>query len=380
MALECAGFLTGLGYSTSVMARGQILRGFDRQIAEKITNHMEATGTRILKNAVPVKLEPVESISTDTTVSSKSKPLRKIKVTWKQQTIHNGGKSDEEEYVTEIFDTVIFATGRYPVTGSLGLDTIGVKMDATGKIIGNSGKTSPSLVTVGSNDSTGNVLQVQHTMLTIDSETTSVPSVHAIGDILAGKPELTPVAVRAGKLLAYRIMKGLIPTENGTLPPVSRASSSSLPKLSTVCMDYSNIPTTIFTPMEYGCVGLNEEQAVQQYGEDNIEVYHLAYDTLELSLAHRLDTQNLPLPPQCYSKLITSREKDNDPYSQKVLGMHVLGPNAGEVIQGFAVALRLGVTKGDLDATIGIHPTHAEELVQLDRTKRSGVSFVKTSC
>lgn len=186
-------------------------------------------------------------------------------------------------------------------------------------------------------------------------------------------------------------------------------------------MDYNHIPTTIFTPMEYGCVGLSEEGAKEAYGAEGYEVYHAAYDTLELTVAHRNDASGVPLPPQCYTKVITTREPGAgaaaDPHSaaarQRVIGIHVLGPNAGElrvatgplagtrcrpplprglrlvtcarvtlhvaavaavvaaaaaaaageVIQGFATAVRMGATKADLDTTIGIHPTHAGEPV-----------------
>lgn len=75
----------------------------------------------------------------------------------------------------------------------------------------------------------------------------------------------------------------------------------------------------------------------------------------------------LPQDPPCYAKVVCERGGSG----ARVLGMHVIGPAAGDVIQGFAVAVRLGMTKGDLDATVGIHPTHAEELVLLDKTKRT---------
>ena len=143
-------------------------------------------------------------------------------------------------------------------------------------------------------------------------------------------------------------------------------------------MRYDLVPTTVFTPVEYGAVGLSEEEAQRRYGADGVDVYHLAYDTLELSVAHRVDTSGIPVGPQCYSKLVVTRGAT--PKDERVLGLHVLGPHAGEVVQGFAVALRMGATRADLEATVGIHPTHAEEIVALDRSKRSGTSFVKTSC
>lgn len=228
------------------------------------------------------------------------------------------------------------------------------------------------------------------------SETTNLPSLHAVGDVLSGCPELTPVAIRAGRLLARRIMQKVLPVEgedsDATVTAEDTATGSGSAALSdplALAMDYGTVPTTVFTPMEYGCVGLSEEAAEAVYGSEGIEVYHAAYDTLELSVAHRLDANGMPLPPHCYCKVITTREPRQPEHAsastpsaarQRVIGMHVLGPHAGEVVQGFATAMKLGLTKGDLDATVGIHPTHAEEFVGLEKTKRSGVSYTKTSC
>lgn len=135
----------------------------------------------------------------------------------------------------------------------------------------------------------------------------------------------------------------------------------------------------------------------------------MRYDTLELAIAHRLDSRTSLLygvrstppadaacrrrcrrtprvppthslasraQPHCYAKAVVKREGD-----QEVLGLHLVGPNAGEIIQGFAVAMRMGsLTMRTLRGTTGIHPTNAEELVGLSRTKRAGVSATKTSC
>ncbi|XP_037231628.1 thioredoxin reductase 2, mitochondrial isoform X3 [Falco rusticolus] len=161
----------------------------------------------------------------------------------------------------------------------------------------------------------------------------------------AGRPELTPTAIAAGKLLAQRLF----------------GQSSEL-------MDYDNVPTTVFTPLEYGCVGLSEEAAVQCYGSDNIEVYHAYYKPLEFTVAERDATQ-------CYMKMVCLRERD-----QRILGLHFIGPNAGEVIQGFALGIKCGATYPQLMKTIGIHPTCAEEITKLHITKRSGLDATVTGC
>lgn len=319
---------------------------------------MAATGTRFLRGSSPVKLERI--------TGADGSP--RVRVTYHVTDADADGRPTTQERAEE-FDTVVFATGRGPSTAGLGLEAAGVTVDASGKIIGG-GQSKRPASSGAAGSLTGSVLQ-QGGSGDVWSETTAVPSIHAVGDVLAGAPELTPVAIKAGKLLAHRIVSGALPTDRGH-------ARGEPPSPSPLTMRYDLVPTTIFTPLEYGAVGLSEEEARRRYGDDGVEVYHLAYDTLELSVAHRVDVAGLPLPPQCYSKLVVTRGAT--PAEERVLGLHVLGPNAGEVVQGFAVAVRMGATRADLEATIGIHPTHAEEVVSLDRTKRSGVAFVKTSC
>ncbi|KAF6018855.1 hypothetical protein EB796_002214 [Bugula neritina] len=157
------------------------------------------------------------------------------------------------------------------------------------------------------------------------SEQTNVPHVYAVGDVLDGKPELTPVAIHAGRLLARRLF----------------GAKSEL-------TDYDNVATTVFTPLEYGCIGLAEEDAIAKYGKDDLEVYHSHFAPLEWTIPHREDNA-------CYAKLICVKS-----LNEKIVGFHILGDNAGEVTQGFSVAMRCGATKADFDSTIGIHPTIAE--------------------
>ena len=162
--------------------------------------------------------------------------------------------------------------------------------------------------------------------------------------MLDGRPELTPVAIQAGKLLARRLCGQ-----------------------SDVLTNYDNVPTTVFTPLEYGCCGLAEEAAKEKFGEDKIEVYHSNFWPLEWTVAHRPNND-------CYMKLIVT--KDNN----KVVGFHYLGPNAGEVTQGFAGMIALGATKDQFDDLIGIHPTCAEGFTTLKITKSSGVDPSATGC
>jgi pyruvate/2-oxoglutarate dehydrogenase complex dihydrolipoamide dehydrogenase (E3) component len=125
-------------------------------------------------------------------------------------------------------------------------------------------------------------------------------------------------------------------------------------------MDYDQVPTTVFTPIEYGCTGLAEEDAIAKYGEENIETFHSFFKPLEWQVPHKQDNA-------CYMKMICNKLD-----SFRVIGFHVLGPNAGEVNQGVGVAIKCGATKEDFDNTVGIHPTIAEEMTTLDVTKSSG--------
>ncbi|XP_077165112.1 thioredoxin reductase 2, mitochondrial isoform X1 [Paroedura picta] len=294
VSLECAGFLTGLRLDTTVMMRSIPLRGFDQQMAALVTDHMEAHGTRFLKKCTPTKVVKTGN--------------GRVRVSWKD------GDSGKEG--TDEFDTLIWAVGRQPETKTLNLETAGVKMNsATGKII-------------------------------VDpSEATSVPHIYAVGDITEDRPELTPTAIAAGKLLARRLF----------------GQSKEL-------MDYGNVPTTVFTPLEYGCVGLSEEQASGLLGPDNIEVYHAFYKPLEFYVPERDAAQ-------CYIKLVCSRAQE-----QRILGLHFIGPNAGEVVQGFALGIKCGATYSQMMETVGIHPTCAEEVTKLHITKRSGLDATVTSC
>nr|DBA30998.1 TPA: hypothetical protein GDO54_006913 [Pyxicephalus adspersus] len=296
VALECAGFLAGLGLDVTVMVRSILLRGFDQDVASKIGEHMEEHGVKFIKECVPTKVEQIEAGAPG-----------KLKVT---------SQSADGTEIVEEYNTVLLAIGRDACTRKIGLDIPGVKInEKTGKIPVN------------------------------DEEQTSVPYIYAIGDVLENKIELTPVAIQAGRLLAQRLYGG-----------------------STVKCDYVNVPTTVFTPLEYGACGLSEENAITKYGEENIEVYHSFFWPLEWTVPDRDNNK-------CYAKVIC-HIKDKE----RVVGFHVLSPNAGEITQGFAVAIKCGLTKEQLDSTIGIHPVCAEIFTTLTVTKRSGEDIVQSGC
>uniref|UniRef100_A0A9J7ZCK4 thioredoxin-disulfide reductase (NADPH) n=1 Tax=Cyprinus carpio carpio TaxID=630221 RepID=A0A9J7ZCK4_CYPCA len=294
VALECAGFLTGIGLDTTVMVRSIALRGFDQQMSGLVTDYMEAYGTKFSWKCTPKSIEKL--------------PSGLLRVTWMDL-------NTKEEH-QDTFNSVLWAVGRASETKTLNLEKVGVEINKeTGKII------------------------------VATDEATSVPNIFAIGDIAEGRPELTPTAIKAGKLLARRLVGH-----------------------STELMNYDNVATTVFTPLEYGCVGLSEEEAERRHGKDQIEVYHAFYKPLEFTVAERDATQ-------CYIKVVCLREGD-----QRVLGMHFTGPNAGEVTQGFSLGFQCGLTYEHLRNTVGIHPTCAEELIKLNITKRSGLDATVTGC
>ena len=113
---------------------------------------------------------------------------------------------------------------------------------------------------------------------------------------------------------------------------------------------------------------MSEEEAERAYGKDNIEVYHRETTPLQYAI-YKNNTK------VAYMKVIVNKAD-----TEKVIGIHYFGPSADEVIGGFAIAMKLGMTKNHLDSTIGIHPSISEDLYNLDVTKRSGEEFRKTEC
>lgn len=286
ISLECAGFLNGIGRDVTVAVRSILLRGFDRECADQIGKYMEAEGVKFRKKTTISKLEKVGD---------------KIKATF------SDGESDE-------FDTVLAAIGRSGDTAKLGLEKVGIQATSSSKIEAR-------------------------------FEQTSTPNIYVVGDAMEGCPELTPVAIHAGKALARRLF-----------------GSSTKP------MDYRNVCTTVFTPLEYGTVGYSEDEALAEFGKENVEVYHKFFVPLEWSISPTRGAH------QGFCKAVV------DKATGKVLGLHYLGPNAGEVMQGFGTAMRLGCTFEDIVETVGIHPTTAEEITTLSITKASGKNAAAGGC
>jgi len=280
IALECAGFIAGLGFDTTVMVRSILLRGFDQECADKIGTYMESHGVNFARGKVPTKFEKIGD----------------------QTRVYVDGK------VYGDYDTVLLAIGRTGCAGLLNLEAAGVNYDAkSGKITG------------------------------CKNEQTNVENIYAVGDVLEGLPELTPVAIQAGRLLVRRLFDG-----------------------KTKQMDYTDIATTVFTPIEYGAIGMSEEEAKDKLG-DSLVIYHGYGKHLEWNTStERADDKG-------YFKVLCDRANN-----EKVVGVHMLGNNVGEMIQGLGVAMKAGFTKEHLDDTVGIHPTFAEGYTTLTEIKQEG--------
>ncbi|KAF5482331.1 hypothetical protein F2P56_002911, partial [Juglans regia] len=154
---------------------------------------------------------------------------------------------------------------------------------------------------------------------------TSVPSIWAVGDV-TDRLNLTPVALMEGMALTKTLF------QNEPTKP-----------------DYRDVPSAVFSQPPIGQVGLTEEQAIQEYGD--VDIFTANFRPLKATLSG--------LPDRVFMKLVVCAK------TNKVLGLHMCGDDSPEIVQGFAVAVKAGLTKADFDATVGIHPTAAEELVTM---------------
>ncbi|OSN11570.1 glutathione-disulfide reductase [Lonsdalea iberica] len=203
-----------------------------------------------------------------------------------------------EDGKTQTVDCLIWAIGRQPATDNLNLEAAGVALDDRGYV-------------------------------KVDKfQNTNVPGVYAVGDN-TGAVELTPVAVAAGRRLSERLFNNK-PNEH---------------------LDYSNIPTVVFSHPPIGTVGMTEPQAREKYGDEQVKVYQSSFTAMYTAVTqHR---------QPCRMKLVCAGPEE------KVVGVHGIGFGVDEMLQGFAVAVKMGATKQDFDNTVAIHPTGAEEFVTM---------------
>ncbi|MDB5658406.1 MAG: glutathione-disulfide reductase [Cypionkella sp.] len=277
IASEFACILHGLGVAVTMMYRGaSILRGFDDEARGIVQTTMQARGI---------------DIQCGVDVAGLHKAPGGI--------VARGTDGSMQE-----FDLVMYATGRLPNSGGIGLENLGVGIGVRGQV------------------------------LVDEWSQTAVPSIYAVGDV-TDRINLTPVAIREGHAFADTVFRG-VPTK----------------------ADHQLVASAVFTQPELGSIGLSEEAAKRQHSEAQgpIEIFAASFRPMKSLFAGRED--------RVLMKLVV------DQASQRVLGCHIVGNGAGEMIQLAAIAIKMGATKADFDRTVAVHPTVSEELVTMRKPVR----------
>ena len=267
IGVEFASIFNGLGVDTTICIRGnKILKGFDDDVVDHLTNNMKEKGVKFITGEFPYEIEKKGNLFYANFKKSKTK-----------------------------FHLVMEAVGREANIENLNVKAANIKTSKNSSIIVN------------------------------DYFQTSNKNIYAIGDVI-DRIQLTPVAIAEAMTLIQNF---------------KRKKKQKF--------DYNNIPTAVFSNPNFACVGYTETEAKKKF--KNVEVFKSDFRPLKLSLSD--------LKERIFLKLITNKSND------KVVGLHYLGENAAEIIQGFSVALVKGLKKRDFDKTVGIHPSSAEEIVTL---------------
>lgn len=267
IALEFAGIFNALGAKVDVVIRASsVLRGFDDDVRNTVSEEMEKKGIAIHRDCVVRSIE---------------------KITDGYSVMVDRGEE-------MIVDCVMYATGRFPNTSNIGLEEAGVSLGSKGEVIVDEWNRS------------------------------SVENIFAVGDV-TDRVNLTPVAINEGRVFAESFFNN-----------------------NPITLDYENIASAVFTQPAVGTVGLTEEQAREKH---KVRVYLSRFKHMKHTLSGRDE--------RVMMKLIVDAETD------RVLSCHMVGDDGPEIIQGLAVALKCGATKAQFDATVGIHPTAAEEFVTM---------------
>ena len=276
IASEFASIFAGLGSKVTQLYRGeQILRGFDDDVRNFVAAEMRKKGVVLHTQAQVMGIERVGGAGAGA-----------LQVTLADGTVLPA-------------DTILYATGRRPNTDGLGLAEVDVRLTSNGAVV-------------------------------VDEHyRSSVPTVHAVGDVI-DRVQLTPVALAEAMALVDRLF--------------GDANQKSARRV-----DYELIPTAVFTDPNIGTVGLTETAARARFGD--VQIFRSEFKALKHTLSGSSE--------RTLMKLVVDAKSD------RVVGLHMVGADAGEIVQGFGVALKVGATKAQFDATIGIHPTAAEEFVTM---------------
>ena len=273
IAVELAGVLNSLGAETHLFVRQNTpIRSFDPLIIDTLVEVLTQDGITLHSKAIPQ--EVIKNADGSLTLK-----------------LEDGRKT--------VVDTLVWAIGREPATDKINLAATGVATNERG-------------------------------FIKVDKyQNTNVKGIYAVGDIIEGGIELTPVAVAAGRRLSERLFNNK-PTEH---------------------LDYNLVPTVVFSHPPIGTIGLTEPKAVEQYGAENVKVYKSSFTPMYSAVTqHR---------QPCRMKLVCVGK------DEKIVGLHGIGFGVDEMIQGFAVAVKMGATKADFDNTVAIHPTGSEEFVTM---------------
>lgn len=273
IAVELAGVFNSLGVNTHLFVRQHApMRNQDPLIVDTLLEVLAQDGIELHTQATPQEVVK----NADGSLTLKLQDGRETSV-----------------------ESLVWAIGREPATDKINLEAAGVETNERG-------------------------------FIKVDKfQNTNVPNIYAVGDIIEGGIELTPVAVAAGRRLSERLFNNK-PNEH---------------------LDYSLVPTVVFSHPPIGTVGLSEPKAIEQYGAENVKVYKSSFTAMYTAVTqHR---------QPCRMKLVCVGE------GEKVVGLHGIGFGVDEMIQGFAVAIKMGATKADFDNTVAIHPTGSEEFVTM---------------
>ena len=268
IANEFAGILQAFGVTVTLVTRGdRMLRGYDTELVERLVTMSRAKGIDVRFNF------PLSGVS--------KQPDGSL--------LLEGSGVDAIET-----DMLLWAVGRTPKTAGLGLEAVGVELDAQGAISVNAYNQS------------------------------SVPSIYAVGDV-TNRVQLTPIAIREGHAFADSVF--------GNRPRT---------------IDYSAIPMAVFSSPPIAAVGLTEEEARAEHGEA-VKIYRSDFRPMKNVVSGRME--------RGLYKMVTAGPEE------RVVGLHLIGPDSSEVLQAAAIAVKAGLTKQDFDDTIALHPSMAEELV-----------------
>ncbi len=275
IAVEIAGVMNSFGVDTHLFVRQATpIRHFDPLIVDTLCEEYARQGINIHSHSIPQKVTQNQN--------------GHYEIYFENGNVHTS-------------ECLIWAVGRQPATDRINLKATGVETNTRG-------------------------------FIKVDKfQNTNVAGIYAVGDIIEGGIELTPVAVAAGRRLAERLFNNK-PNEH---------------------LEYRLVPSVVFSHPPIGTVGLTETQAIEKYGIDNIKVYTSKFTPMYTAISSPEYRQ------ACRMKLVCVGTEE------KIVGLHGIGFGVDEMLQGFAVAIKMGATKADFDNCVAIHPTGAEEFVTM---------------